>query len=64
MFYLKLFKRPVEIGRVAFVAYGPAKLRGKLCTIVDVVDQNRVLVDSAGDVPRQALNLKWLMLTK
>ncbi|KAF3571474.1 hypothetical protein F2Q69_00060383 [Brassica cretica] len=35
-----VFKRYVEIGRVALVNYG--KDHGKLVVIVDVVDQNRV----------------------
>ncbi len=35
-----LFKRLVEIGRVALINYGPDK--GKLCVIIDVVDQKRV----------------------
>ncbi|KAG8477794.1 hypothetical protein CXB51_027778 [Gossypium anomalum] len=38
------FKRHVEIGRVALVNYG--KDYGKLVVIVDVVDQNRALVDA------------------
>lgn len=33
-------ERLVEIGRVAYIAYGEDK--GKLCVIVDVIDQNRV----------------------
>ena len=32
--------RFVEIGRVAMIAYG--KDKGKLCVILDVIDQNRV----------------------
>lgn len=39
-FFLQVFKRFVEIGRVAFVAFGPYE--GKLVAIVDVIDQNRV----------------------
>ena len=35
-----MFKRLVEIGRVALINSGPDE--GKLCVIVDVVDQNRV----------------------
>lgn len=35
-----LFKKFVEIGRVARINYGPDA--GKLCTIIDVVDHNRV----------------------
>uniref|UniRef100_A0A2N9FCH0 Large ribosomal subunit protein eL14 domain-containing protein n=1 Tax=Fagus sylvatica TaxID=28930 RepID=A0A2N9FCH0_FAGSY len=38
------FKRYVEIGRVALVNYGEDY--GKLVVIVDVLDQNRALVDS------------------
>ena len=38
-----MFERYVEIGRVALVNYG--KDYGKLVTIVDVVDQNRVRGD-------------------
>ncbi|KAK9195265.1 hypothetical protein WN943_003385 [Citrus x changshan-huyou] len=37
-------KRYVEIGRVALVNYG--KDYGKLVVIVDVLDQNRALVDA------------------
>lgn len=36
----QVFKRFVEIGRVAYVAFGP--YAGKLVAIVDVIDQNRV----------------------
>jgi hypothetical protein len=36
----KLYNRFVQIGRVVVVNYGPET--GKLATIVDVVDQNRV----------------------
>lgn len=35
-----MFKRFVEIGRVAYVSFGPHA--GKLVAIVDVIDQNRV----------------------
>jgi len=35
-----VYKRLVEIGRVALINSGPDE--GKLCVIVDVVDQNRV----------------------
>lgn len=58
------FKRFVELGRVALIQFGPDE--GKLCTIVDVVDHNRVLVDGPEPltgVHRQAINLKRLMLT-
>jgi large subunit ribosomal protein L14e len=54
------FKRFVEIGRVALVNYGEDY--GKLVVIVDVVDQNRALVD-APDMERIQMNLKRLSLT-
>ncbi|RAL42194.1 unnamed protein product [Cuscuta campestris] len=54
------FKRYVEIGRVALVNYG--KDYGKLVVIVDVVDQNRALID-APDMVRTQINFKRLSLT-
>ncbi|WZZ02683.1 hypothetical protein YC2023_088604 [Brassica napus] len=56
----RAFKRYVEIGRVALVNFG--KDYGKLVVIVDVVDQNRALVD-APDMERIQMNLKRLSLT-
>lgn len=37
---LQVFKRFVEIGRVALINTGPNE--GKLCVIIDVIDQRRV----------------------
>ncbi|ONK54955.1 uncharacterized protein A4U43_UnF9290 [Asparagus officinalis] len=54
------FKRYVEIGRVALVNYG--KDYGRLVVIVDVLDQNRALVD-APDMVRGQMNFKRLTLT-
>ncbi|KMZ65849.1 putative 60S ribosomal protein L14 [Zostera marina] len=54
------FKRFVEIGRVALVNYG--KEYGQLVVIVDVIDQNRALVDGPGLV-RHQVNFKRLSLT-
>ncbi|KAF5195478.1 60S ribosomal protein L14-2 [Thalictrum thalictroides] len=54
------FKRYVEIGRVGLVNYG--KDYGKLVVIVDVIDQNRALVD-APDMVRSQMNFKRLSLT-
>ncbi|KAF5736739.1 60S ribosomal protein L14-1 [Tripterygium wilfordii] len=54
------FKRYVEIGRVALVNYG--KDYGRLVVIVDVLDQNRALVD-APDMVRTQMNFKRLSLT-
>ncbi|KAI3898791.1 hypothetical protein MKW92_027279 [Papaver armeniacum] len=54
------FKRYVEIGRVALVNYG--ECYGKLVVIVDVIDQNRALVD-APDMVRSQMSFKRLSLT-
>ncbi|KAI3861569.1 hypothetical protein MKW98_000521 [Papaver atlanticum] len=54
------FKRYVEIGRVALVNYG--QCYGKLVVIVDVIDQNRALVD-APDMVRSQMSFKRLSLT-
>ncbi|KAK9945042.1 hypothetical protein M0R45_010574 [Rubus argutus] len=54
------FKRYVEIGRVALVNYGSDY--GRLVVIVDVIDQNRALVD-APDMVRTQMNFKRLSLT-
>ena len=37
------FKRFVEVGRVVFAADG--KEKGKIAAIVNVIDQNRVLIE-------------------
>ncbi|KAG2403652.1 60S ribosomal protein [Vigna angularis] len=52
--------RYVEIGRVAQINYG--KEYGRLVVIVDVIDQNRALVD-APDMVRSQVNFKRLSLT-
>jgi len=52
----------VEIGRVVLVRRGPET--GKICAIVDVIDQNRVLVDGpSSGVKRQPLMFKDIRLT-
>ncbi|KAK7114732.1 large ribosomal subunit protein eL14-like [Littorina saxatilis] len=57
-----VFERFVEIGRVAYIAYGPEK--GKLAVIVDVIDQNRALIDGpCSGVLRRDTNFKALHLT-
>ncbi|XP_029023771.1 60S ribosomal protein L14 [Betta splendens] len=57
-----VFKRFVEIGRVAYISFGP--YAGKLVAIVDVIDQNRALVDGpCSGVKRQALPFKCMQLT-
>ncbi|CAK9813475.1 60S ribosomal protein L14 [Anthophora plagiata] len=57
------FQRFVETGRIAYVCDGPHQ--GKLVAIVDIIDQNRVLVDGpASNVPRSEMRLNELHLTK
>ncbi|ENN72198.1 60S ribosomal protein L14 [Dendroctonus ponderosae] len=57
------FERFVETGRVAVVSDGPNK--GKLVSIVDVIDQTRVLIDGPEtNVPRSQIRLNQLHLTK
>lgn len=56
-------KHLVEIGRIAYVAYG--RNAGKPVAIVDVIDQNRALVDGpCSKVTRQPIRFKRLRLTK
>ncbi|XP_067650863.1 large ribosomal subunit protein eL14-like [Haliotis asinina] len=59
---LKPFRRFVEVGRVAYIAFGDDK--GKLAVIVDVLDQNRCLIDGpCSNVTRNSINFKALQLT-
>ncbi|CAK4072429.1 unnamed protein product [Aphanomyces euteiches] len=58
------FSRFVTIGRVALINYGPDA--GKLATIIDVVDENKALVDgpfSVTGVNRHVISFKRLALT-
>jgi large subunit ribosomal protein L14e len=58
------FQNFVEIGRVALIIYGPNN--GKLCTIIDVVDANKALIDGptpVTGVTRQMIPFKHLRLT-
>ncbi|XP_063951474.1 large ribosomal subunit protein eL14-like isoform X2 [Lytechinus pictus] len=58
----RVFRRFVEIGRVAYIASGQNK--GKLCVIVDVIDQRRALIDGPlSGVKRQGMRFKQLHLT-
>merc|ERR1711862_316657 len=58
-----VFNRFVENGRVAYIAFGAEE--GKLAVIVDVVDQNRALVDGPHTgVKRQVVPFKQLHLTE
>lgn len=61
---MALFTRYVEPGRLCRINYGPEN--GKLCTIVDIIDQSRVAVDGpvkVTGVDRQPIPMKWLSLT-
>ncbi|XP_031347315.1 60S ribosomal protein L14 [Photinus pyralis] len=56
------FKRFVETGRIALITDGPSK--GKLVSIIDVIDQTRVLIDGPETgVRRGGLRLNQLQLT-
>lgn len=56
-------KHLVEIGRIAYISYG--RNSGKPVAIVDVIDQNRALVDGpCSKVARQPIRFKRLRLTK
>merc|ERR1711981_989384 len=58
------FERFVETGRLAVITYGPCE--GKMCTIVDIVDQKRVVVDGPEKltgVRRHMMPVKRLSLT-
>lgn len=55
------YNRFVQVGRVARVNYGP--LEGKLATIVDIINDKRVLIDGEG-ISRQIIPICRLQLTK
>ena len=56
------FKKFVEIGRVAVLGSGPDA--GKIAAIVNVIDQNRVLIDGpTSGVSRQQFPIRQLQLT-
>jgi large subunit ribosomal protein L14e len=57
-----VFKRYVEVGRVVLINYGPDA--GKLATIIDVVDQNKCLIDGPNTgVARQMIAYGRIALT-
>eukprot|EP01017_Pseudomicrothorax_dubius_P001041 TRINITY_DN0_c3345_g1_i2.p1 TRINITY_DN0_c3345_g1~~TRINITY_DN0_c3345_g1_i2.p1 ORF type:complete len:152 (+),score=50.91 TRINITY_DN0_c3345_g1_i2:50-505(+) len=57
------FKNFVQIGRVVHINFGPSA--GRLAVIVDVIDQNRALVDGPGlGVDRQSIPFRRVALTK
>jgi len=56
------FKRFVEPGRLSLITYGPDA--GKMCTIVDIIDHRRVIVDGpTTGVQRQQMPVRWIALT-
>jgi large subunit ribosomal protein L14e len=58
------FKRYMEVGRVVLINYGPEA--GKLATVIDVVDQNKCLIDGPSDitgVSRQVIPFTRISLT-
>lgn len=58
-----VFTKFVEVGRVALVNFGPNA--GKLVVIVDIVNVNKVLIDSPlHNVRRQEISLTRISLTE
>jgi large subunit ribosomal protein L14e len=58
------FKRYMEVGRVVLINHGPEA--GKLATVIDVVDQNKCLIDGPSDitgVSRQVIPFTRISLT-
>jgi large subunit ribosomal protein L14e len=61
---MSLFRRFVQIGRVALIQNGPDK--GKIGVIIEIVDQNRALLDgpeALTGLKRQIFNFKDISLT-
>eukprot|EP00549_Striatella_unipunctata_P026497 CAMPEP_0118675074 /NCGR_PEP_ID=MMETSP0800-20121206/1244_1 /TAXON_ID=210618 ORGANISM="Striatella unipunctata, Strain CCMP2910" /NCGR_SAMPLE_ID=MMETSP0800 /ASSEMBLY_ACC=CAM_ASM_000638 /LENGTH=133 /DNA_ID=CAMNT_0006570345 /DNA_START=166 /DNA_END=567 /DNA_ORIENTATION=+ len=59
-----VFNRFVEVGRVVLINYGPES--GKLATIIDIIDQNKCLVDGPEEitgVARQKISYSRISLT-
>jgi large subunit ribosomal protein L14e len=56
------FKRYMEVGRVVLINYGPEE--GKLATVIDIVDQNRCLIEGpTTGVLRQVIPFTRIALT-
>lgn len=54
----------MEVGRVVLINYGPEE--GKLATVIDIVDQNKCLIDGPADltgVSRQMISYTRVSLT-
>merc|ERR1712187_453630 len=62
--HMAMYTRFVEPGRLAHITYGPCA--GKMCTVIDIVDQKRVVVDGPEKltgVRRHMMPVKRLSLT-
>jgi large subunit ribosomal protein L14e len=56
------FSRYMEVGRVVLINYGPEK--GKLAVVIDIVDQNKCLIDGPDSgVLRQVIPFTRIALT-
>lgn len=56
------FHRYMEVGRVVLINYGPEK--GKLAAVIDIVDQNKCLIDGpSSGVTRQVISMTRIALT-
>lgn len=54
----------MQVGRIVLINYGPEA--GKLATVVDIVDQNKCLIDGPADitgVQRQVISYSRIALT-
>jgi len=59
-----VFSRYVEVGRIVLINYGPDA--GKLATIIDIVDQNKCLIDGPTEITgvvRQVISYTRIALT-
>jgi large subunit ribosomal protein L14e len=58
------FKRYMQVGRIVLINYGPEE--GKLATVIDIVDQNKCLIDGPADitgVTRQVISFTRISMT-
>ena len=58
------FHRFVQVGRIVLINYGPDE--GKLATIIDIVDQNKCLIDGPAEITgvhRQVIPFTRISLT-
>jgi large subunit ribosomal protein L14e len=58
------FRRYMEVGRIVLINYGPDE--GKLATVIDIVDQNKCLIDGPVEITgvhRQVIPFTRISLT-